>query len=350
MRLPLKSPTVAAWLFLAALVIVAVLGVGGATRLTESGLSITDWKPISGVLPPGNDAAWNAEFANYKKIPQYSVLNSHMTLPQFKTIFWWEWTHRFLARTLTVVIYVLPFAFFLFMREVPARIIWRSAVAIGMIGFQGLLGWLMVASGLKGRVLVAPEMLMAHLGVALLLLIWTVWTGLEASEGAPRNRAAPWAWRTAAGAIVGLVLLQCLLGALVAGNQAGLIYNDWPLMNGSFVPMVEWSKGVGFVLFRDQGAVQFMHRMNAYLLLVYVIGFAIVMSRKCNDDGLKLLSTVVAVVACFQATLGVATLVTAVNFWFALAHQLTATVLLVLSTVLLWQVARADRVFRRSNF
>ena len=349
MRLPLKSPTVALWLFLAAFTILALVCVGGATRLTQSGLSITEWKPIAGVIPPGSDTAWNAEFANYKTIPQFKQINPHMTLDQFKGIYWWEWAHRILARLLGTI-YLVGFAAFLALSAMPARVIWRSGVALGLVVFQGLVGWWMVASGLTKRIFVAPEMLMSHLAMALILLVWTIWTALEAGEGASRNRGAPWGWRIGVGAVVGLVFLQCLLGALVAGNQAGLVYNDWPMMNGSFAPYADWSRGFFVTLFHDQGVVQFMHRMNAYLLLAYALGLAVFMARKCQDDTLKVLAAAVCVVAFVQAGLGIATLITGVNFWLALLHQFVAISLLSLSTFLLWKVARADRVFRRRGF
>lgn len=349
MRLPLKSPTVSSWLFLAALTILLLVIVGGGTRLTQSGLSITDWKPIAGILPPGSDAAWAKEFANYQKIPQFSQINAHMTVDEFKGIYWWEWTHRLLGRLIGLV-YLLPFIAFLLLSEIPGRIIWRAAVAVGLVGFQGLVGWWMVASGLTKRVFVAPEMLMSHLGMALLLMVWTLWTALETGEGEPRGRGAPFGWRLAGGILVGLVFLQCLLGALVAGNQAGLVYNEWPLMNGYVGPYVDWSRGVGVTLFHDQGLVQFVHRMNAYVLLFYAIGFAVVMSRKCHDDMLKALSAAVAVAVCLQAVLGIATLISVVNFWFALLHQLMAVSILAMATILLWQIARAERVFSKRGF
>ena len=348
------SPTasqrpVAIWLLICCGMVFVTALIGAVTRLTESGVSITEWKPIAGVVPPGSDAAWSAEFANYKTIPQFKQINPHMTLAQFKGIYWWEWAHRILARLLGTV-YLVGFVAFLALSAIPARIIWRGGVALGLVVFQGLVGWWMVASGLTKRVFVAPEMLMSHLAMALILLVWTIWTGLEAGEGAPRNRGAPWGWRIATGAVVGLVFLQCILGALVAGNQAGLVYNDWPLMNGAFAPYADWSRGFFVTLFHDQGVVQFLHRMNAYLLLAYVVGLAIVMARKCQDDTIKILSAAVAVVACIQAALGIATLITVVNFWFALLHQFVAISLLSLSTYLLWKVARADRVFRRRGF
>jgi len=348
-RLPLKSPMVAAWLFCAAFLIVAMVCVGGATRLTQSGLSITQWKPIAGVMPPGNDRAWTAEFDNYKKIPQFKQINPHMKLAQFKGIYWWEWTHRLLGRLLGLV-YLAPFAIFLLMSEIPTRIIWRGGILIGLVALQGLVGWWMVASGLADRVEVAPERLMTHLGLAILLLVFTVWTAVESIEGEPRGRGAPLNWRIGTSMILVLVVLQCLLGALVAGNRAGLVFNDFPMMNGQFLPPVDWSHGVGYSFFHDQGLVQFMHRLNGYILLLYTTACAVVLSRKANDDSIKALSAFLATLIWVQAGLGVATLWSVVNMSFALLHQFTAIMLVILATVLTWKVARADRVFRSSGF
>ena len=344
-RLPLKSPLVAVWLFAAAFLVLALVCVGGATRLTESGLSITEWKPIAGVIPPASDQAWNAEFDNYKKIPQFSQVNPHMELAEFKGIYWWEWAHRLLARLLGGV-YLLGFIALLVMRQIPGRLIWRCGALILLIGLQGAVGWWMVSSGLAGRVEVAPERLMIHLSLALLLMCATVWTGLEALEGEKRGRGAPDSWRWATGLLLGLVFAQCMLGALVAGNRAGLVYNDWPLMNGALIPPVEWAKGIGYSFLHDQGLVQFMHRMTAYLLIICATGYALVAARKANDDNLKTLAAGLATGVWIQAALGVTTLITVVALGFALAHQLVAVCLLALAVWLTWMVARADRVFR----
>ncbi len=348
-RLPLKSPTVAAWLYLAAFVLLVTLIVGGATRLTQSGLSITSWKPISGIIPPHDAAGWQAEFDNYKKIPQFQQINPHMRLSQFKAIYWWEWGHRVLARLLGLI-YLGGFLFLLWAKEIPKRIIWRCGALAVLVLLQGCVGWLMVASGLHGRLFVAPEMLMLHLFVALSLLIFTVWTGVEAADGAPRGRGAPAVWRLAAGVALGLIVLQCLLGALVAGNQAGLLYNTWPDMNGQFLPRIDWSNGVVTAFLRDQGLVQFVHRMNAYLVFAYVWMFAVIFGSKCQDSGLKVHAVVLAVLVTIQATLGVITLISGVSFAFALLHQLTAITLVIVATLFLWRLARADRVFRKMGF
>jgi cytochrome c oxidase assembly protein subunit 15 len=338
------------WLFACAFLVIVMVFLGGATRLAQAGLSITEWKPISGVIPPGSDAAWNAEFDNYKKIPQFSQINPHMTVQEFKGIYWWEWLHRMVGRVLVGLMLVVPYIYLLARREIPARLIWRGGVAVGLGGLQGLVGWLMVASGLTKRVFVAPEMLMLHLGMALALLVWCVWNGLEANEGEPRGRGGPASWRIAIGVLLGLVVLQCLLGSLVAGNQAGLVYNDWPRMNGHIMPFVDWSRGVAYDFFHDQGLVQFVHRTNAYIVLAYVIFFAILLARKCQDDGIKTLSAVVAMTVVLQATLGVLTLITVVNVYLAAAHQVTAAVLVLLTTILAWNIGRADRAFRRTGF
>ena len=347
-RLPLKSPTVATWLYAAACVLVVALIVGGATRLTQSGLSITSWKPIAGVIPPHDLAGWQAEFDNYKKIPQFKQINPHMRLEQFKVIYGWEWAHRMLARLLGLI-YLLGLVFLLWIREIPWRVLWRGGVLVALVLAQGLVGWLMVASGLHGRLFVAPEMLMLHLFVALSLLIFTVWTAMEAADGAPRGRGAPGGWRVAAGVMLALIVLQCLLGALVAGNQAGLVYNTWPDMDGQFLPRIDWSDGAAAFV-HDQTLVQFMHRMNAYLVLVFAWGVAVRVVHKSHDVGLKVHAVGLAGLVTVQAALGIMTLETGVDFHMALAHQFTAIMVVLVAVTFLWRIARADRAFRKTGF
>ena len=340
---------VTAWLYVAAALVVVILCVGGATRLTQSGLSITDWKPVSGIVPPGSEHAWLIEFDNYKKIPQFRDINPDMTLAQFKGIYWWEWAHRRLG-TVLGLIYLFGFAAFLFLRQVPQRLIWRCAVLLGLVVLQGFVGWWMVASGLTRLDFVAPEMLATHLFLALTLLMGSVWTALEADEGQARNRGAPPGWRWATGILLAIVVLQCLLGALVTGNRAGLVYNDFPLMNGQVLPPVAWARGIGYCFLHDQGLVQFMHRLNAGLLLTYVIVYAVILSRRCQDDGLRTMAMTLGALIAVQAGLGIATLISVVNIWFALVHQLVGVSLVIVTTILLWRVCRADYGFRRSGF
>lgn len=348
-RVARNRALVRTWLYVVATVLFCLFLVGGATRLTNSGLSITEWQPIHGVIPPLNDAEWQEEFAKYKQIPEYKVLNRDMDLAGFKRIFWWEWTHRLIARVVVGVVLFGGFVVLLLLREIPARLIWRCVGLFVLGGAQGGVGWLMVASGLSQRVSVAPEMLAAHLLMALLLLIATVWTAFEALEGGKRGRGAPGGWMAATIILLVLVVLQCVLGAFVAGNQAGLVYNDWPLMNGHVLPPAGGSHDAMGVL-HDQGVVQFAHRCNAYLLLIYATAFAVILGRKAQDDGLKFTATALSTLIWVQATLGVATLVTVVAFGFALTHQVLAACLVALATALTWMMARADRGFRRGRF
>ena len=339
----------ATWLLVVAFLVVCMVCVGGATRATQSGLSITQWKPVSGVIPPRDERAWAIEFDNYKKIPQFREINPDMTLSQFKGIYWREWTHRLLGRVLGGVL-VIGFFWLLLARQMPRRLIWRGAVLVGLVALEGVVGWWMVASGLDRLDFVAAERLATHLSIALLLLMGAIWTAMEADEGQGRGRGAPGGWKTAAGVLLGLVVLQCLLGALVAGNRAGLVYNDFPLMNGQFFPQVAWEKGVGYCFLHDQGLVQFMHRINAFVVLFYTIGFGVILNRRCQDDSLKTWANLLMVCVGLQVALGIATLISVVNIWFALSHQLVGVSLVVLATVLAWKVARSDYGFRRSGF
>src|SRR5579864_101088 len=269
-----RSRPVAFWLTGVTMLVFAMVVVGGATRLTGSGLSITEWKPVSGVLPPLSEAEWLKDFALYKATPQYRDLNAGMTLAAFKDIFWWEWTHRLLGR-LVGAAFAIPFLVFLIRRAMPARLVWRCAILLALGALQGLVGWWMVESGLENRVSVAPERLATHLGLALILYGALIWTSMEAWSGQARARALTTGeWRWVSMVLLGLVFLQCLLGALVAGNQAGLIDNDWPLMNGDFFPAGYAKDSLWATLAHSRPAVQFNHRMVAYAVVVAAVGVA----------------------------------------------------------------------------
>jgi cytochrome c oxidase assembly protein subunit 15 len=233
---PERSKSAAVWLAAVAAMIAAMVVVGGATRVTGSGLSITEWRPVSGVIPPLTHHAWDDMFALYRQTPQYRLLNRGMSLAQFQGIFWWEWAHRLLGR-LVGVVFLVPFLVLVAARRLPKRLIWRCAILFALGGVQGGVGWWMVKSGLEARTSVAPERLAAHLGLALLLMCACVWTALEAWFGrrAAQRAAAPRLSAITAMFLV-LVFVQCLLGALVAGNHAGLVDADWPLMGGQLIP------------------------------------------------------------------------------------------------------------------
>ena len=228
------SKPVAIWLFVVAAFVLAMVAVGGVTRLTGSGLSITEWRPLTGVIPPLSDGAWQAEFDRYRRIPQYVQVNLGMGLNAFKAIYWWEWSHRLLGR-LTGLVFFVPLVWFAARRQLPRRLHLRLTAIFILGGLQGLVGWWMVASGLSERVSVAPERLMVHLGLAFALFGALVWTGLDTWAGGARQ-TMPRPWGRRAAWLLGLIGLQIMLGALVAGNDAGLVYNDWPLMGGAADP------------------------------------------------------------------------------------------------------------------
>lgn len=334
-----RSRPVAIWLFIVAAMVFAMVVVGGATRLTDSGLSITQWKPIMGALPPLSEQAWRESFELYKKIPQFQLVNPDMTLEGYKGIFWWEWAHRLLGRTVGVA-FAIPFAIFLIRRDIPRRLIWRCAVMLGLGGLQGLVGWWMVSSGLSERVSVAPERLMTHLGLALALFVVLIWTALDAWNGSPRVEERS-AWRGWALAFLGAVFFQSLLGALVAGNDAGLVYNDWPLMNGGFFPAEYLGKGFWGTLAHSQGAVQLHHRLMAYALFAAGLAIAFLARRdRPLAAGSKAAALTVAIVVTLQAGLGIWTLMTSVPIALGVLHQAGAAVLLATATVFAWRVRR----------
>jgi heme a synthase len=308
------------WLAVVALLIVAMVLVGGATRLTDSGLSITQWQPIVGAIPPLSHADWQEAFHAYKKIPEYSQINPGMTLEAFKSIFWWEWAHRFLGRFIGVVFFV-PFLIFWLAGYIPRRLMPRLLGLFVLGGLQGALGWYMVKSGLVERTDVSQYRLAAHLGVAVAILGYTLW--LLFGLGAGKRNVARWgASAFVAGLVLLLVYVQLLAGAVVAGIDGGLSYNTWPLMNGAFVP-----DGLGAAtpwylnLFENPLTVQFDHRMLGYTVVTAAIAQAIRLSLKRDGQPLVGSAVTLAVLALLQTTLGVWTLLLAVPIQLGLAHQ-----------------------------
>jgi len=335
-----RSRPVAIWLFLVAALVLAMVVVGGATRLTNSGLSITEWKPVTGALPPLSDADWASEFQKYKSIPQYQQVNRGMSLDAFKSIYWWEWGHRFLGR-LVGVAFGLPFLVFLFTRQIPKRLVGRCWALLALGGLQGGIGWWMVASGLSQRVSVAPERLMTHLGLAFFLLVALLWTGLEAWNG-PARRRGRGAWPQIALVLAVLVYLQILLGALVAGNDAGYVLNDWPLMGGRLFPQDYAGQSLWATFAHSIPAVQFHHRMGAYLLCLCAAGliYAAVTGRGSSTLVRRMAFALGIGVIC-QASLGIWTLMWATPLDLGLAHQATAALVFGLATGFLWVARRA---------
>jgi cytochrome c oxidase assembly protein subunit 15 len=328
------------WLFAVAALVLAMVVVGGATRLTGSGLSITEWRPVTGAIPPLSASAWAQAFDKYRQSSQYRLVNEGLSLANFKTLFWWEWAHRLLGRTVGLV-FAAPFLGFLATRSLPRRLTVPCIALFALGGLQGLVGWWMVESGLEGRASVAPERLAAHLGLALLLFCALVWTGLDAWRG-PSGAQRRDGWTLAGALLVAGVFVQCLLGALVAGNHAGLLDGDWPLMAGRFVPEDYWRGGVWATVVHGASAVQFDHRLMAYALLAALAAVAWrSLSSRELPVALKGLAVAMLVAAVTQAALGVAALWLSVPLPLALAHQFNAVALLGLVVSFAWRAKRA---------
>ncbi len=336
-----RSRSTAAWLFAIALLVFAMVVVGGATRLTGSGLSITQWKPIAGAVPPMSAHAWAAAFDRYRRIPQFRLVNADMTLARFKFIYWWEWAHRELGRLLGLVAFG-GLAILVWRRRIPRRLTSSLWVLFALGALQPLVGWWMVASGLAARVYVAPERLAVHLAVALLLYGFAVWTGLEAWAGPRRGPGhLDGRWRYGAVALVALIGAQLLLGALVAGDHAGYVDNDWPLMNGRLFPGDYVRGGALTTLLHSQAAVQFNHRLGAYLIFALALGYALAAaaSRQAPRP-IKTLAALLAGAVVLQVLLGIVTLELAAPLGLSLAHQAWAVVTLTAALVLAWRVRR----------
>ncbi len=340
---PRRSRAAAAWLFLVAAVVVAMVVVGGATRATGSGLSITRWDPIVGVVPPLTAADWRHAFALYQATPQYRIVNLGISMAEFQSLFWWEWAHRLLGRIIGIVFFV-PFVALLAARRLPRRLWWPCLGLFLLGGLQGYAGWRMVSSGLSGRVLVAPEWLAIHLGLALTLLAGLILAGLAAWAGPPGRRAPLGGWRLAAIAAAALVFLQCLAGALVAGAHAGLVEGDWPLMGGRLVPADYWGGSLAATLLRNPASIQLHHRLIAYALLAFVTlaaAAAITRARRRPRRALGWLG--LAALAWGQGVLGVLLLRWSVPLLPALAHQLNAILIFLAALVLAWASGREPR-------
>src|SRR5258706_6794105 len=319
------------WLVsIAALIAIMVL-VGGATRLTESGLSIVEWKPVTGTLPPVNQEQWTQAFEAYKTIPQYRELNAAMSLAEFKTIFWWEWSHRLLGRVIGVA-YLLPFLWFLWRGALSAELRRRLWLIFTLGALQGGVGWWMVASGLSQRVEVSQYRLATHLVLALLIFAAVVWT-LRRLADRPRSAASSRLKMTSMVLVV-VTFVQLYLGALVAGLRAGRVYNTWPHIDGALIPSAArlffeapcWRN-----LFDNTLTVQFEHRMTAYLLFALALLHALDAVR--SRSGAAAVSGALWLVAAItlQATLGILTLLHQVPIDLALTHQAVAIVVLTLA-------------------
>ncbi len=322
------------WLGLLFVLIAVMVIIGGLTRLTDSGLSITEWNLVFGTLPPLSEAAWLSEFAKYQQSPEFQLQNSWMELADFQQIYWWEWGHRLLGRVIGMV-WIIGFLGFWLAKKLPAGWV-RRLLAVGvLIGLQGVIGWWMVSSGLKGDMVdVASYRLATHLGLAFIILGLITWNMLllgrsEATLIQARRLRKKRLFGMGTG-LMHLAFLQILLGALAAGIDAGRFFNDWPWMDGQFFPPEAFSIAPAWRnFFENVGLVQFTHRMVAYALVVLVI-FVFIRSRQAAAKSTRTGFMLVTVMAVVQATLGIMTVLEAAMLHVAITHQIGAMLLWVL--------------------
>jgi heme a synthase len=315
---------IARWLEVVAFMVVLIVMVGGITRLTESGLSITEWEVVTGILPPLTEAAWAAEFAKYQATPQYRLLASigGMSLADFQFIYFWEWFHRLIARMIGMV-YALPLVWFWVRGAIPAGFKPRLVGLLALGGLQGLFGWLMVQSGLVGDMTAVSHFrLSLHLLTALLLLALLVWTARDMRALARAPQTPPARLTGGSALVAGVLFIQLLLGAWVAGLRAGHAAYEWPLMNGQLVPQVDWSGGLVWTLTHDPFLLQFLHRWWAFVAVAALIWLA---RRVRGTD--RAASIMLNIAFGTMLLLGIATVLSGVSLWIAAAHQLVGALL-----------------------
>jgi cytochrome c oxidase assembly protein subunit 15 len=334
---------IAFWLLACCAMIFLMVVIGGITRLSEAGLSITEWQPVEGVLPPLDQAQWIAEFDKYKAIPQYRAIHADMTLGDFKVIFFWEYLHRLWGRLIGVV-FALPFLYFLLRGRISRQLAPRLLGLFALGGLQGLLGWYMVESGLESRIEVSQYRLAAHLAVALLIYGAMLWVALDLlwpRAALPRERGQR-GLRRGAGLILGLVFVTMIAGAFVAGLRAGYLDNTFPLMEGGFAPPDYWVLSPRALnWFENPTAVQFDHRLLAESLWLVIAGFWLYGRRATLPPRARVALPALFAMATVQAGLGIATLLLVVPLPLAVAHQAGALLLLTVALILRHQLPQA---------
>ncbi|MGK6324050.1 COX15/CtaA family protein [Sphingomonas sp. DT-51] len=331
-----RPRAIARWLYAVAALIVAMVVVGGVTRLTESGLSITEWKPISGAIPPLTTAQWQAEFANYQRIPEYQQLNRGMTLDGFKAIFFWEYAHRLLGRVIGLA-FALPLLWFAVKRQVPRGYGWRLGALLALGALQGAIGWWMVASGLSVRTDVSHVRLAVHLGTALFILAGIVWTARDLIALADNPLARPAPLRALPALALALLAVQIVFGAFTAGLDAGYAFASWPLMGDALFPAgtplmaPAWRNAVDNPI-----VVQFIHRWFAFVAAAVLL----LLGHRARQVRAPRAAVAVAVLVTTQIALGIATLLSGVDLPIAVAHQANAALLLISAVAAAHAVSR----------
>lgn len=322
-RTPVQALIV--WLLVVAGMVLAIVVIGGITRLTESGLSITEWKPVTGALPPLSEADWQAEFELYRQTGEYQNVSgpAGMTLADFKFIYFWEWFHRLIARLIGLA-FALPLAWFWLRGMIPQGYKLRLFALLALGGLQGAVGWLMVRSGLPADMTdVSHFRLSLHLMIALFTLGGLVWTALDLRELAKTGKNAPAQLTPLTVAVWLIFALQLLLGAWVAGLNAGLASDSWPLMQGRIVPEADWSRGLLWAATHDPFFIHFLHRWWAFIAFIALA----VLARRSKALGHPLISRWLHILVGTQILLGIATVLTGVSLWIAVAHQLVGALL-----------------------
>lgn len=328
-----RPRAVATWLLIVAAMIVGIVVVGGITRLTNSGLSITEWKPITGIIPPLTDAQWQAEFANYQRIPEYQQINRGMTMAGFQAIFFWEYLHRALARTIGLA-FAAPMLWFWLRRQVPAGYMPRLVALLSLGALQGAVGWWMVKSGLAVRTDVSHLRLAVHLLTALVTLGGIVWTALDLLALGRDRLAAPARLLPVATVALLVLIAQITWGAFTAGLDAGYAFASWPLMGDALFPSAAPLTGVGQTI-NDPVVVQFIHRWLAFVAAAALVWLATRAHRAGSPAGVAVVGLV-----CLQIALGIATLLSGVQIGIAVAHQANAAVLLIATVAAAHAVGR----------
>jgi len=321
---------IANWLYSVAFLVFIMVIVGGITRLTESGLSITEWKPVTGALPPLNEAQWLSEFEKYKQIPEYLEINgpAGMTLAEFKFIYFWEWVHRLLGRVIGLA-FAVPFAIFWIRRRIPAGYHARLFALLALGGLQGAIGWWMVSSGLSERTDVSHYRLAVHLLTALFIMGGLIWTALDLRQLARSSTARPARLTGFSSTVIVILFLQLLFGAWVAGLNAGYVSNSWPLMNDRFYPDgIDWSRGAWFALTHDPYLTHFIHRWWAWVTVAALV----LLARRAKKAGARPASIAIHAAFGTQILLGIATVMTNMNIVMAVLHQAVGA-LVVASTI-----------------
>jgi len=319
-----RPAALARWLLMVAALVFVMVVVGGITRLTESGLSITEWKPVSGAIPPLSAADWEKAFELYRATPEYREINgpAGMNLAAFKVIFFWEWFHRLLGR-LVGIAFALPLAWFALKRDIPKSYGWRLLALLLLGGSQGALGWYMVQSGLADRTDVSHFRLSAHLLTALFILAGLVWTALDLRQLARTGEDRPARLTGLAISAAIILFVQLLLGAWVAGLDAGAIANDWPLMQGKLVPDgIDTARGALFALTHDPYLLHFLHRWWAWVAVAALV----VLARRVKPIDRR---ASIAIHSAFgvQILLGIATVMSGMALWLAASHQAVGALL-----------------------